>query len=151
MENLKASIRVHGVNFTDKIWMTCCALHNLLIDVDGLSNEWNGELGLHDEEDGSRENIPFALQRLQNGPVHRNYDTSGMEPCFMDRSDTDDDDIEASNLMADNESLDSTEDTIDPNVINDLTALSMKTFRVKLVTHFDIIFARNKIKWPRRV
>ena len=96
-------------------------------------------------------NVPFALQRLQNGAVHRNYDTSGMGPGFMDRSDTDDDDTEALNLIVDNESLDSTEDTIDPNVINDLTALSMKTFCVKLVTHFDILFARNEIKWPRRV
>ena len=39
---LKAGIRVHGVNSTDKILMTCCALHNLLIDIDGLSVEWNG-------------------------------------------------------------------------------------------------------------
>jgi hypothetical protein len=24
----------------DNIWLTCCALHNLLIDVDGLSVGW---------------------------------------------------------------------------------------------------------------
>ena len=61
---LKAGIRVHGVNSTDKIGMTCCALHNLLIDVDSLSEEWNEELGLYDKEDGPGENRPFALQRL---------------------------------------------------------------------------------------
>ena len=45
---LKAGIRMHGVNSTDKIWLTCCALQNLLIDVDGLSEEWLGQMGQHD-------------------------------------------------------------------------------------------------------
>ena len=63
VQTLKAGTRVHGVNSTNKIWTTCCALHNLLIDIDGLSVEWNGEMGLHDQEEG--DDIPFALRRLQ--------------------------------------------------------------------------------------
>jgi hypothetical protein len=57
---LKAGVRVHGVEVTDKIFKTCCALHNWLLDVDGLDeqweqgvpSEWEGELGWDDEELG---------------------------------------------------------------------------------------------------
>ena len=38
---LKCGIRLHGVEATDKIWRTCCALHNMLLEADGLSAEWN--------------------------------------------------------------------------------------------------------------
>ena len=34
---LKAGIRVHGIDTADSIWMTCCALHNMLLEVDGNS------------------------------------------------------------------------------------------------------------------
>jgi hypothetical protein len=34
---LKAGIRVKGVDAADKIWMTCCAIHNMLLEVDGLT------------------------------------------------------------------------------------------------------------------
>ncbi len=37
---LKAGVRVHGVEQVDKIWLTCCAFHNWLLDIDGLSEEW---------------------------------------------------------------------------------------------------------------
>ena len=52
---LKCGIRLHGVEATDKVWRTCCALHNMLLEADGLSAEWNtgvqsdwqGVLGQH--------------------------------------------------------------------------------------------------------
>jgi hypothetical protein len=28
---LKTGVRVHGVEATDKIWLTCCALHNFVL------------------------------------------------------------------------------------------------------------------------
>ena len=37
---LKTVVRLHGIEATDQIWMTCCALHNMLLDADGLSGEW---------------------------------------------------------------------------------------------------------------
>ena len=37
---IKTGIRVHGVNAVDKIWLTCCALHNWLLDIDGLDEVW---------------------------------------------------------------------------------------------------------------
>ena len=40
---LKTGIRVEGVDVVDKIWLTCCALHNWLLDIDGLDIAWSEE------------------------------------------------------------------------------------------------------------
>ena len=37
---LKTGVRLHNTKVCDNIWLTCCALHNLLRDVDGLSEGW---------------------------------------------------------------------------------------------------------------
>ena len=49
--------------------MTCCALHNMLLEVDGLDDEWQsgvkgdweGDWGLHENEDS----LKFAVPRDQ--------------------------------------------------------------------------------------
>jgi hypothetical protein len=69
---LKTGIRVYGVEATDKIWMTCCAFHNWLLDIDGLDEKWEGgipsdwesELGLHEMKDASRYVPPAPIQWL---------------------------------------------------------------------------------------
>ena len=37
---LKHPICLRGVETTDKVWRTCCALHNMLLESDGLNTEW---------------------------------------------------------------------------------------------------------------
>ncbi len=37
---LKSGVRIYGVDSVDHIWFTCCALHNWLLEVDGLTQEW---------------------------------------------------------------------------------------------------------------
>lgn len=54
---LKTGIRLNGIDAADKIFLTCCALHNWLLDIDGLDNEWEGVLGEIDPEDS----IPQAI------------------------------------------------------------------------------------------
>jgi hypothetical protein len=39
---LKAGICLAGVENADKIFLTCCALHNWLLDVEGLFAPWEG-------------------------------------------------------------------------------------------------------------
>ena len=39
---LKSSVRINGVDSVDYVWFTCCALHNWLLDIDGLSKKWVG-------------------------------------------------------------------------------------------------------------
>ncbi|KAL7545726.1 hypothetical protein ACHAWF_014021 [Thalassiosira exigua] len=88
---LKTGIRVRGVDAVDKIWLTCCALHNWLLDIDGLdevwvdgvlvqcTSDWTGDLGKHDFE-GVSDKIPNAIARLSTNLDPRNYDLSGMGP-----------------------------------------------------------------------
>ena len=57
---LKSGIRLHGVDTADNIWMTCCALHNMLLEVDGNSESWDGEEGMFDF-DIDLDGMPFAL------------------------------------------------------------------------------------------
>jgi len=37
---LKSGIRIHGVTEPNKVWLTCCAFHNMLLDIDGLDLQW---------------------------------------------------------------------------------------------------------------
>ncbi len=62
---LKTAIRVHNTEASDNIlWMTCCALHNLLLDVEGLSHKWeDGFPSSYEADDGQfqDEDIPAAI------------------------------------------------------------------------------------------
>ena len=40
---LKTGIRVEGVEAVDQVWLTCCALHNWLLEIDGLDKAWDGQ------------------------------------------------------------------------------------------------------------
>ena len=51
---LKSGTRVHGIEETDRTWLTCCALHNMLLEVNGLVENWeNGEKSDWEGEWGS--------------------------------------------------------------------------------------------------
>ena len=69
---LKTGVRVYGVNKVDDLWMTCCALHNWLLEIDRISgrwevgvlvSDWEGDLGRMDF-DGLSQSIPNAIARL---------------------------------------------------------------------------------------
>ena len=38
---LKSGITIHGIEATDQIWMTCWALHNFLVEENGLDGRWD--------------------------------------------------------------------------------------------------------------
>ena len=62
---LKYGVHIHGLNSCYYILLTCCALHNMLLEVDGLSKQWQNGIPLYwEEEMDTRENLPFALKRL---------------------------------------------------------------------------------------
>ncbi|KAI2498508.1 Plant transposon protein [Fragilaria crotonensis] len=81
---LKTGIRVHNTEASDNIWMTCCALHNHLLDVDGLSHKWDdGVPSSYENDDGEfqDEDIPAAIRRLvdpigNEGHRLRTFDSS---------------------------------------------------------------------------
>lgn len=39
---LKSGIRLEGVDKVDKVKLTCCALHNWLLEIEGRLEEWSG-------------------------------------------------------------------------------------------------------------
>ena len=58
---LKTGIRLHSLKDCDKIWLTCCALHNRLLFIDGLNEGW--ENGAHSDFVSS-DDTNFAVSRL---------------------------------------------------------------------------------------
>ena len=86
---LKAGITCKGVVFADNIWKTCYALHNMILEVDGITGEWDGVNGLFDS-DRESETIPLAIHILVDPLKQRDYVSSGMDPGFITESNNDD-------------------------------------------------------------
>jgi hypothetical protein len=159
---LKSGVRLHGVDAVDSVWFTCCALHNLLLEVDGLTEEWvggvckvgswEGDLGCLDFE-GVPVEVPNALTRLSANLDPQNFDSSGIGPGsnVMDENRS----ILGSDVAARNDSASRIDDmTIMKGITNGVDCvrsvrfLSLTVFRRLLVNHFAILFSQNKIAWP---
>jgi hypothetical protein len=159
---LKVGIGLDGVSVADDIWMTCCALHNMLLDIDGFTGEWKngilvsdwlGELGDHDNDFSLDDTaVPNAIKRISTNLNFRNYDTSGVglgDDALHDAilNDLECDEIE-STKNNDDESTVSTTNKSGKRVVH---KLGLTFFRQKLVEHFDILFNNNQIQWPSRL
>jgi DDE superfamily endonuclease len=141
---LKTGIRLEGANAADDIWHTCCALHNMLLEVDGMDKEWNSEwdgvLGKNDPREMERM-APFAIRRLQNpqqfGSREHELQSRWPSPLIPQDEDDSDDDSVGRGLQRDQ----------DGTIL--INSLSYTEFRQLLVVHFDILSRQNKIVWPR--
>ena len=147
---LKTGIRVQGIEVVDKVWLTCCALHNWLLQIDGLDvdwdmtslpaqSEWEGELGEMDCE-GLSPNLLLLATSHELPP--RNYDTSGIGPGNDVVSE------ERHPVHLDRERFHSVLATTNNTEARKVSDLGLGYFRSRLVEHFDILFKQNKIKWP---
>ena len=138
---LKAGIRVHGTAASDMIWKTCCALHNMLLEVDGIaedySSDWLGEMGAFNSED-----VPEAVRRLLNSTTtgFQLYDVSGMGAGEDGDEDEEDEDSE------DEEEFKGSIEEEEGAIV--VRKMSMTDFRKRLIDHFDICFQRKEIAWP---
>ena len=75
---LKYGIRFHGILNFDMVWLTCCTLHNYLLDVDGLSEQWDEGLLRDIEEDDNIKDLPFAIRNLMRPTCAKFIDHSSM-------------------------------------------------------------------------
>ena len=145
---LKTGIRLHGTDAADKTWATCCALHNWLLEVDGLDQPWDGALGDVDADD--LENVPFALRRLASPAECRNYDTSGMgageEGEEVDGGEDGGLDEADEFVMG----METNVELVEEDGARDITKMSLAAFREKLVQHFDVKWRRHELSWPER-
>ena len=60
-------MRIHGVDGVDDVWLMCCALHNWLLDIDGLNGEWKNDVPISNWE-GSMGDMDF--EGLDDGVAH---------------------------------------------------------------------------------
>ena len=69
---LRYGVRFQSIVKCDKLWLTCLALHNMLIDIDGLDKNWDTGVPsdweiiskTYNKKD-DRIQTPFAIQRLK--------------------------------------------------------------------------------------
>ena len=131
---LKTGVKLHGFELTDQIWLTCCALHNMLLFVDGLDDGWeNGKITYWEREGlqfAAANGMSFAEQRL-------NRDLSA-DADMLDESEINNDDINFIQLAT-------------VNGKRYINKLPLKVFRKLLAEHFNIRFRQKTLKWPRRI
>ena len=65
-----------GVYSADHLWKTCCALHNMLLNIDSYTEEQDSELGQFNLE--NVQNIQFILEILTSYAELHNYDKLGI-------------------------------------------------------------------------
>ena len=141
---MKTGIRVHGIASADNIWFTCCALHNMLLDVDGLNTRWKkgvksssqGELGWHTSND--IENYAPLIFRRVNGPVNPRQ----LDLCPVGGNDFGYDDVE--------EIPDDVNEIVIEKKTFKISNMSNLNFRNKLVTSFHKRWETKDIEWPSR-
>ena len=143
---LKYGIRLWGMKNCDQVWLTCCALHNWLLEIDGLSDGWENGVKSHWETEEDNE-IPFALRRLHNPSKSRKYDISGMgkgNDMDWDSYNPNIEDID----VDENNSVSSEKDS-DGNIV--VRKMPLQQFRSKLIRHFNIAFHKHELVWPKRI
>jgi DDE superfamily endonuclease len=137
---LKTGIRLQSVERMDDVWCTCCALHNLLLDVDGQTNDWGSVDMLDAEEElgqGQDEynDIPFALRRLRRR--QQLIEQQEMPVSAAGRAEPN----AALVVIGEN----GTDSEID--IVYNVRDVAFESFRRLLVAHFIICGEQGKVKW----
>ena len=131
---LRYGTRLHSIAKCDQLWLTCLALHNLLIEVDGLAKNWEqgfpSDWEVISKNFDTRIDTPFAITKLN-------------------RSLAGDDTTETPDVV-NSETTDSYEKyTINGKRI--VAKMPLNVFRNCLINHFDIRFKMNTIEWPTHI
>ena len=152
---LKAGVRVHGVEAVDRIWRTCCSLHNFLLEKDGLAEQWEeGALSRWETKEMAGNDMEvhdrsFAIQRLMNPEDFARYDSSGMGYGTDVTEDPEDDETDLSPLQHVGGKTYGRGET-NEHGYRVVTELDWGYFRERLIEHFHIMFSSGQIVWPRR-
>jgi hypothetical protein len=131
-----------------------CVLHNMLLEVDGLHvrwehgvrSDWEGELGDNNGDEIQRLG-PLAIQRLNHPESFgsRAHERECALPrTFVENRPVTNEEDDAMSDCSDGRGL-----REDENGVIFINSLSYSDFRNRLVEHFDILWRRNRIVWPR--
>ena len=131
---LKTGVKLRNFEYVDQVWLTSCALHNMLLFIDGLDEGWEEGKKTYweniNEQFSIPKNITFAEMRL-------NRDMSS-QANITDESELNATDKDFINLAT-------------VNGIRYLNRLPLRVFRKLLANHFDIRFKQKTVEWPTRV
>ena len=123
----------------DKLFLTCCALHNFLLDKDGLDKNW--ECG-----DESFWNKDYANNLVNEQIIQTHFSIKRLNRKISDRT------KECFNKKA-NDAKDMSKQcqkyTVDGKRV--VSKMPLSLFQNCLVNHFDIQFKENSIVWPRHI
>ena len=127
---LRHGIRLSSIKNCDLTWITCCALHNMLLFHDGFDTNWNST-DFESSLNGVSHNNPpadssFAMNRL-------NREMTG--------------NISTSNTRVNPQSFHKY--TVDGKRV--VSKMPLNLFRDCLVRHFDIRFKNNSVHWPKHM
>ena len=159
---LKSGVKLHGANISDKIWLTCCALHNMiLLDGEDDISVWEGVMGDFEMDDVVAHLLPHPLSRLYNSPTFRDlrnlqhHDTSGMgagEEEPDPNAETADSCMDENYL--DEEFFNEEERRLleNPGEPRQVCKLSHAFFQSRLIENFNIRFNEFKdVTWPQAI
>jgi DDE superfamily endonuclease len=79
---LKSGIRMSGTECADNIILTCCALHNWLLQIDGLDLRWEG--GVPSDWEGENFHIPHEVQSSANVTLEKESGDEEEDVATMD-------------------------------------------------------------------
>lgn len=162
---LKTGIRLHGVKAVDNIWKTCCALHNWLLDVYGLTNEWKnssgicsstssdweGDIGNHNVDDWDGHSTNRLIYHQKHFPDFQHYDASNANNILFEDAPIVDSEttgyLHNTNNDSDIATLMDDDNNVGPRIVRNL---SRDYFRNKLIEHYSIAKECGLIEWPRR-
>jgi hypothetical protein len=148
------------VKSADKVWLTCCALHNWLLEIDGLDEhwdlgilvDWERELGQIDQQDLDQYVIPFACRRLNNPSLDRRYDTSGMGhgidriPNRIQNDGNDGDVINLNDINVNDDDISVNDDDVNDDDINvNDDDVNRENRHVQLVRNLSMVFFRERL------
>jgi hypothetical protein len=154
---LKTGIRLHNTAAADNIWLTCCALHNMLLNVDGLSEGWKTGVQSHWELSSGQfdvNDIPHAIQKLinpngTNTIALTNYDRTKFGYCSTEEEDDNDD--TAVDEATDDECLDLMLKQPPNHQMIAVNSIPLRRFRMMLIENFNVRFHQQQLVWPKRL
>ena len=178
---LKTGVRLAGTDPADNMFMTCCALHNWLLEIDGLDrqwkdgveSEWEGAIGEventdddndDDDNDDDDDDINRNCDEVTIGSstvaagaddvpaaVHRLLNPVFRRDGVISHENVVDDDESDESEMDDEDEEEAEAEVETVSGITPVRSLSLHFIRSKLITHFAIALKRNEVVWPRRL
>ena len=148
---LKSGIRLFGTVVPDNVFLTCCALHNCLLEIDGLDQQWEDGIDcdwvVEPDRQGDDEDAESVFDDDQAGAESDNssrncgsqsHSAEVEEENKNDRNDDGDHAAFATSISS-------------GGPVELVRNLSLDEFRKRLVVHFAIAYSRDEVKWPSRL